>query len=141
VALALVVLMDGAYGRDDWFADERGVFRGRPLTAETTATAMRRVVSARLAPRRRHNQEIMAQVRPLRITRVVGLKEVAESREALDRARWRCECCRGDSMLRVVVDLRARLIVLCLSCRLEAGWDPALRDAQPPRSAARAKGR
>jgi hypothetical protein len=83
----------------------------------------------------------MAQVRPIKITRVVGLKDVAESREALDRARWRCESCYDDSMLRVVVDRRARLIVLCPSCRLEAGWDPELHDTQPPLSAGRAKRR
>lgn len=69
----------------------------------------------------------MAHVRPIRITRVLGLKEVAESRGALDRARWRCESCYGESSLRVVEDRRGTLIVLCTSCRIEAGWDPALR--------------
>ena len=78
---------------------------------------------------------------PIRITRVLGFKESAQSREALDRARWRCECCYSDSTLRVVEDHRARLMVLCVSCRLGAGWDPALQGPQPQRSAYGAKRR
>jgi hypothetical protein len=69
----------------------------------------------------------MAPRRTIKITRLIGLRDVIESRTALERARWRCESCFSDSTLRVVEDRGERLIVLCLSCRLEAGWDQPLR--------------
>jgi len=60
--------------------------------------------------------------RPITITRVVGRKAVAVTRLALDRAHWRCESCEDDTGLRVVEDRACALVVLCMSCRLDAGW-------------------
>jgi hypothetical protein len=67
----------------------------------------------------------MAKFGSFKITRVVERWEVAVTRLALDRALWRCESCRGDSGLRVVEDRGVRFVVMCLSCRLDAGWVPA----------------
>lgn len=60
----------------------------------------------------------------IRIVRVVERQEVAVTRLALERAGWRCESCQTDIDLRVVEDGAHRYAVLCLSCRIDAGWVP-----------------
>ena len=55
---------------------------------------------------------------PIRLKRMVERWEVTVTRPALDRARWRCESCRGDSDLRVAESHEARFVVLCAWCML-----------------------
>jgi hypothetical protein len=55
---------------------------------------------------------------PIRLKRVVERWEYALTKPALDRARWCCESCHGDSDLRVAESHEARLVVLCARCRL-----------------------
>lgn len=48
---------------------------------------------------------------------VVPLTETSTTRPALERAGWICEACRRDDSLRVCVDKKSRLVVLCSGCR------------------------
>jgi hypothetical protein len=63
---------------------------------------------------------------PITIARVVDRKAIAVTRLALDRAQWRCESCEDDTELRVVEDRACVLVVLCMSCRLDAAWAPGV---------------
>jgi hypothetical protein len=67
----------------------------------------------------------MDKARPIKLTRMVAAREIAISRPALERARWRCEACHSGAHLRVFEDRAGRLAVLCPTCWLAAGWDPA----------------
>jgi len=63
----------------------------------------------------------------MKITRLVERGETEVTREALERAHWRCETCQSSSELRVVEDRYMRFLVLCVACRLDTPWLPSAR--------------
>ena len=48
---------------------------------------------------------------------LVSRTDTFVTRPALDHAGWKCEACRNDDQLRVCVDRKHRLVVLCSGCR------------------------
>jgi len=48
---------------------------------------------------------------------VISRADTRMTRPALDQAGWVCEACRSDDGLRVCIDGKNRLVVLCSGCR------------------------